>query len=96
MILDIRMSSVTYSKYLAIDLIQNKNALIIPTGVAHGFVSLKNNTTIVYCQTSPYKKSHDKGIRWDSFGYKWEVQQPIISKRDKLFKPFEDFSSPFI
>ena len=41
LILDIRMSSVTYSKYLAIDLIQNKNALIIPTGIAHGFVSLK-------------------------------------------------------
>jgi len=94
-LIDLRKSSKSYKKHMALDLSAHKNALYIPPGVAHGFLAKENGTTVVYNQSTVYSKEHDDGILWNSFGYDWMVNKPILSIRDKSFCQFNKFKSPF-
>lgn len=96
-VLDIRKGSPTYGKFFEIELSSdNARVLIIPKGLAHGFKSLEDNTNVTYMQTSSYAPECDRGIRYDSFSYDWNITIPKISDRDKEFKKFCDFDSPFV
>ncbi|MFA5934669.1 MAG: dTDP-4-dehydrorhamnose 3,5-epimerase [Candidatus Paceibacterota bacterium] len=96
-VLDIRKNSPTYGKYQVMEISdKNHRIIFIPKGFAHGFLSLEDDTCVVYLQTTMYSKEHDTGIRFDSFGMDWDVENPIISKRDQSFQKLEDFITPFI
>ena len=94
-LLDLRKSSTSYKKYITIDLTAHENALFIPPGIAHGFLSMEKDTTVVYNQSSVYSQDHDEGILWNSFGYDWGIENPILSNRDKSFCCLVNFNSPF-
>ena len=95
-ILDIRISSPTYGKYLAIELSrENRKSIYIARGLAHGFGTLSDTAIAYYMATSEYSPTHDMGIRYDSFGYEWPIQMPILSDRDLSFPCFIDFATPF-
>lgn len=95
-VLDIRKDSKTYGKYFSVELDDNKaQYLYIPKGLAHGFVSLEDGSIVNYAQTSCYSKEHDCGILYNSFGFDWETENPIISGRDTTFEKLENFKSPF-
>ena len=96
-VLDLRVGSPTFGRYESFQLSESENkALLIPSGLAHGFLSLRNSTCLLYLVTSPHTPSHDSGIRWDSFGYSWPGKNFIMSDRDKNMQPFEGFKSPFV
>ncbi len=96
-VVDIRKNSPTYGKFFSIDLTEsNGKIMYIPKGFAHGFKSLTDNSVVVYMTTKEYSPENDAGIRWDSFGFNWKVENPIISQRDKSFLPLKEFNSPFI
>lgn len=96
-VLDIRKGSPTYGEYISIELSgENHKMIYIPTGFAHGFLSLKDNSCTTYLQTTIYSPENDSGIRIDSFGMKWNVKNPIISKRDQSFPILEKCEPPFI
>ena len=95
-ILDLRKKSKTYKKFFSFDLSSNHfNSIFIPEGCAHGFLSHSDNTTMVYYLSSVYDSKNDSGIRYDSFGFKWNVKKPIISERDKKFVELKKFITPF-
>ena len=95
-VLDIRKDSKTYGKYFSIELDDNKaQYMYIPKGLAHGFVSLEDGSIVNYAQTSCYSKEHDCGILYNSFGFDWGIENPIISGRDTTFEKLENFKSPF-
>jgi len=95
-VLDLRKNSKTYGQYYSTIISKNsQTALIIPHGIAHGFKSLKNNTNVMYMQTTCYAPTSDTGIRYDSFGFEWNCAKPILSERDLSFKKFKDFDTPF-
>lgn len=95
-VLDLRVGSPTYGQYDTIEMSQkNRKMVFIPEGCAHGFLSLEDDTTMVYLQSDVYSMEHDAGIKIDSFGLTWPVSNPIISKRDSEFQTLSDFSSPF-
>lgn len=57
--------------------------LVIPRGIAHGFKALHDDTVMVYKTSSAYAPAHDAGLRWDSFGFDWQLTAPpIVSARD--------------
>jgi len=96
-VLDIRRNSKTFGKYFSINLKANDGQiLIIPKGLAHGFKSLEYNTIVHYMQTTCYAPDYDDGIKYDSFGFDWKCENPIVSKRDLSFKSFDEFETPFI
>lgn len=96
-VLDIRKKSSTFGKYFNIELSsENGNILVIPEGLAHGFKSLEDNTNVTYMQTTCYAPNNDGGIKFDSFGFDWQIDDPKLSDRDLSFKSFLEFDSPFI
>lgn len=95
-VLDIRKHSNTYGQYDTFKLdSENPSCIYIPSGFAHGFYALSNEATMMYKVTTTHSPSHDDGIHWNSFGFLWPNQSPIMSERDRNFKPFDKFKSPF-
>ncbi|WP_180999387.1 dTDP-4-dehydrorhamnose 3,5-epimerase family protein [Campylobacter concisus] len=96
-ILDLRKFSTTFKESFSVELSgENGKILIIPKGLAHGFISLENNTNVTYMQTTCYSSKNDMGIKYDSFGFDWKCKNPILSKRDTLFPTLEEFNTPFL
>jgi len=95
-VLDLRKDSPTYGKSICVELSdENRYALYIPSGMAHGFETLVDNTIMTYLTSTPHAPSHDAGIRWDSFGHTWKLPAPVLSARDQEFQRFDDFETPF-
>lgn len=94
--LDIRKKSATYGQFVQVELsAENNTALYIPEGFAHGFKTLQNDTLTFYFVSSENKREADDGILFSSFGMNWHCDDPILSDRDRAFKSFEQFQSPF-
>lgn len=93
-VLDLRKKSETYGKYYNTKLSIGKS-LIIPKGFAHGFIALEDISIVEYNQTTEYSPEHDAGILYSSFGFDWNISNPIISARDLAFPSFASFKSPF-
>jgi dTDP-4-dehydrorhamnose 3,5-epimerase/CDP-3, 6-dideoxy-D-glycero-D-glycero-4-hexulose-5-epimerase len=88
-ILDIRKSSPTYGQYFSIHINCDEPILVyIPIGCAHGFLSLEDHTMVTYMQTSCYNKDCDMGIKYNSFGMAWGIENPVVSDRDLRFPDF--------
>ena len=91
-VLDLRQSSETYGKYFEIELNdKTPKALYIPKGCAHGYKVLKNNTITMYKATKVHSAKHDIGIKWDSFGYNWNIKNPILSEKDLNLIEFKHY-----
>lgn len=95
-VIDLRKSSNTYKQHFAVELDAQKGRyLYIPSGFAHGFISLTDDTIVNYAQTSGYNQDCDCGVSYDSFGYNWGVETPVISNRDLTFMTLEEFKTTF-
>ena len=95
-LLDLRINSLTYGQTFATHLsLENSNIMYIPTGLAHGFLALSDDATLVYKTSTVHHPENDAGILWDSFGFDWTHIPSNISERDKRFISFSDFNSPF-
>lgn len=95
-VLDIRKNSDKYGNFFELKMSSNEGmAIYIPKGFAHGFKSLEDETIICYLTTKVYDSKHDSGIRYDSFGYDWQLKNPIVSDKDKKLIVFDEFKSPF-
>jgi dTDP-4-dehydrorhamnose 3,5-epimerase len=71
--------------------------LYIPEGFAHGFATLEDDTLFIYKCSEYYNQQSEDGLPWDDkdLNIQWDIENPVLSERDKKFKPFRDFDSPF-
>src|SRR5204863_1808973 len=78
-VLDMRRQSPRFGQVFSRELDAAKSELLfIPAGLAHGFLSLEDDSLMVYKTDHVYAAEHDQGIAWDSFGFKWPLDQPPI------------------
>jgi dTDP-4-dehydrorhamnose 3,5-epimerase len=97
-LLDLRTASPTYGRHCAIELAAAAPQLVwVPRGVAHGFLSLEDNTSMLYKTDREHAPAQDAGILWNTFGCDWPrlADPPIVSPRDRQHPAFADFVSPF-
>jgi len=84
---DIRKSSPSFGKWIAVELTADNNKqLWIPPGFAHGFMSLTDNAQVLYKTTEFWYKEHDRSIRYDDplLNIKWpDIKSIILSDKDK-------------
>ena len=95
---DLRKNSPTYKKHLTIELSEgNNNILILAKGIAHGFLSLEDDTLMIYKTSTVYQPQNDAGILWNSVDIKWPslVDVDLISERDMSFQKSSEFKTPF-
>ena len=66
-IIDLRLKSSTYKKWISMELKSDDLKMIyIPRGFAHGFQTLEDNTEVLYQISNWFSPEHAKGIRWDN------------------------------
>ena len=46
--------------------------------------------------TSAHAPADDKGVRWDTIGFDWPTEAPIVSDRDAKFPALGEFDTPFV
>jgi dTDP-4-dehydrorhamnose 3,5-epimerase len=91
-VVDLRAGSATQFEWLAVELsAARRNALYIPPGLAHGFVTLEGGSELEYLISAPYAPSAAVGVRWDDpvFGIEWPLEPQVISERDAAFSDLD-------
>lgn len=89
--IDLRPDSPAYLKSFATEIsAANGWAVFLPEGIAHGFQSLRDETTLFYQMSRPYVPEATRGLRWNdpAFNIRWPIADPIMSTRDKTFPDF--------
>lgn len=95
---DIRKGSPTYGEHFKYRLdAKTKEMLWIPSGFAHGFVTLEDDTVFFYKCSNYYHKDSEISISWNDpdLGIDWECSEPVLSEKDKNGVAFRGFNSPF-
>lgn len=90
-IIDLRPRSPTYTQHFAVELTaENRRAIYIPEGFAHGFQSLEDDSEILYQMSEFYAPDRARGVRWDdpAFAIRWPIADPIILERDDTYPDF--------
>ena len=85
-VVDFRHGSHSYLKHFGIELDSNSGKQIyVPDGCGHGFVSLENNSNVVYLQTKMFEKSGEVSVYYKDagLGIKYPGKNHIVSDRDK-------------
>jgi dTDP-4-dehydrorhamnose 3,5-epimerase len=92
-LLDLRPASPSYLQHVAIMLDEdNRDAVYIPPGIAHGFQTLLPGTEVLYQMTDRFAPELAAGVRWDdpAFAIRWEhMPQLTISERDAGYPDFD-------
>ena len=89
-LLDVRPESESYGKAISLLLKGGTGlSLFIPHGVAHGFQVLSESAITLYAVSTGYSEENDLGVRFDSFGFAWPIESPIVSARDAALPRFK-------
>lgn len=91
-IIDLRNGSQTLSKWFAIELTaENRTALYIPKGFAHGFLTLVSESEVFYQMSEFYVPEAACGIRWNDplFRIDWPDKVTVISTKDQTYPDFQ-------
>lgn len=93
-VVDLRHGTDGFLQWTAVELAaDSRRMLYAPEGLAHGFLTLENNSEVFYQMSNPYHPESAAGVRWDdpTFGIEWPGEVVSMSDRDRQFP---DFSPP--
>jgi dTDP-4-dehydrorhamnose 3,5-epimerase len=85
---DLRDESPTRLRWVAVELSAKRgNALYVPPGFAHGYLTLEDGCELEYLISAPYEPGAATGVRWDdpALGIEWPFEPTVISARDREF-----------
>lgn len=86
--LDLREDSKTYKRWFATELnARNRNALYVPEGCAHGFLTLEDHCEVLYQISAFQHPDSARGVRWNdpAFGIQWPFEPVVLSARDRNY-----------
>ena len=95
---DLRGGSPTFGRWFAVELsAENRQAVYVPAGFAHGIQALEDHTEMLYQISTPYCAEASRGVRWDdpALGIPWPLPPTAISQRDLSWPPL-DGALPFL
>ena len=100
-VVDLRKENSTFGKWFGVELSEkNKYMLYIPKGFAHGFLTLEDETEVLYKTTDYYNSEDEDGIIWNdkTLNIDWRFKEYgideknlILSEKDKKQLSFEKF-----
>lgn len=80
--LDLRKNSETFLNYTSVILSsENHYQLWIPKGFGHGFLTLSENTQVLYKTTNYWNKDSERGIKWNDpeINISWPLESLEVS-----------------
>jgi len=90
-IVDLRRDSPTHRQWFGIELdAAAQNALLIPPGCAHGFLTLEDDCAVEYMMDADYVPQLARGCRWNdpAFGIAWPAAPVSMSERDRTWPDY--------
>lgn len=100
---DIRKGSPTFKEWVAVELsAENKKQFFIPSGFAHGFLTVTDDVEFRYKVDNLYSKEHDRGIRYDEptinvdWGNLLNGIEPILSEKDRTGPMLDESDYNFV
>jgi len=84
-IIDLRQDSPTFRHWDAVELTaENRRMLYMPEGIAHGYITLADDTEALYFASAPWARQAESGVRWNdpAFGIAWPMAPLVISDKD--------------
>jgi dTDP-4-dehydrorhamnose 3,5-epimerase len=85
---DLRENSPTRLRWFPITLAAREHtALLVPRGLAHGFMTLADETEVNYAMDVAYVAAAARGARWNdpALAIAWPREPAIISERDRTW-----------
>lgn len=83
---DVRPDSPTFGKWVGVELTAwNRRALYLSPGLAHGFITLADDTEVYYQMDTPFAATASRGFRWDdpTVAIAWPATPIVMSPRDR-------------
>jgi dTDP-4-dehydrorhamnose 3,5-epimerase len=84
-IVDLREGSATRGQHFGAELTAtNRKAILVPEGFAHGFITLADESEVLYLVSEFYTPGCERGLRWDDprLGIRWPRPAAVISEKD--------------
>ncbi|MBU1196073.1 MAG: dTDP-4-dehydrorhamnose 3,5-epimerase family protein [Proteobacteria bacterium] len=91
-VLDLRRDSGTYLQWQSFELSkENRRSLYVPVGCANAYLTLQENTWILYYHSQVYTPSSEQGIRYNdpAFKFEWPAKPMVISEKDLNYSDFD-------
>ena len=89
-ILDLRQDSPTFGQWDCVTLVsEHRNMVLVPTGCAHGILTLRDHTEMLYFVSEDYHPESERCLRWNdpTFGIAWPEEPVVLSEKDRT-SPF--------
>ncbi len=90
-VLDLRPDSPAYCRWEAVEIsAENRLAVYMPPGIAHGVQTLADGTELLYQMADLYAPQLAGGVRWNdpAFRITWPILPPILSEKDASYPDF--------
>jgi dTDP-4-dehydrorhamnose 3,5-epimerase len=91
-VVDLRRDSDTYKEWVGVELsADNRRALFVPEGFAHGYQTLVPDAEVFYQVSEYYTPGAEGGVRWDdpAFGIEWpDPDNAFLSDKDRSWPDF--------
>lgn len=89
---DVRPDSPTYLEHVMVELsAENRNSLYLPPHLAHAYITLTDDTEVLYMVSVPYAPGAEVGYRYDdpAFGVQWPRSIEVVSDKDASWPAFD-------
>jgi dTDP-4-dehydrorhamnose 3,5-epimerase len=90
-IVDARAGSPTLGRHVGVELARGADTMLyVPEGVAHGFITLMDDTELSYFISAAYEPRAQRGFRWNdpALGIEWPLAPSSTSARDAALPLF--------
>jgi dTDP-4-dehydrorhamnose 3,5-epimerase len=90
-LVDLRPGEPTHGDWVGVHLEAARPAMLtIPPGVAHGFLTLTHDASLVYLIEGEYAPESARTLRWDdpTVGVEWPAEVTVISAQDRAGQPW--------
>jgi dTDP-4-dehydrorhamnose 3,5-epimerase len=87
-IVDLRADSPTARRWFGVELsAANHRSLFVPKGMAHGFLTLRDDSEVLYMISVSYAAGFERGVRWNdpAIGISWPTAPSLVSARDAAY-----------
>ncbi len=93
-VVDLRPNSKTFGEHLTFLLTAKEGEqLFVPIGFAHGFMTLCDDTEVIYKVSALYNKESEAGIHFNDpdLSIQWPALEPSLSEKDQKLPPFKEY-----
>jgi dTDP-4-dehydrorhamnose 3,5-epimerase len=84
---DLRRGSSSFGRWVGRELTaENRRALWVPVGFAHGFVALEDDTLVLYKCTSIHTPEAERAVNYGdpAIGIRWPIAPTLVSPKDAV------------